>query len=53
MISSGLSGDTVTSSGQSWTSGGTTTVDGNVYNLYTNGTASLLIDTEIGTQTIS
>ncbi len=51
LLVDGGADDTVTAT-DSWTSGGTTTVSGNDYNVYTSGNAQLLIDTDIGTQTI-
>ena len=51
LLVDGGADDTVTAT-DSWTSGGATTVSGNDYNVYTSGNAQLLIDTDIGTQTI-
>jgi len=45
-------GDRITSTLQGWISGGTTPLDNNLYNRYTSGAATLLVDTDI-TQTIS
>lgn len=52
LIVNGNSGDTATSTGQGWTLGGTTTLNGILYDHYTVGAATLLVDTEI-TQTIT
>ncbi len=52
LIVNGNRGDRVTSTGQGWLSGGTTTLDGVLYNQYTSGAATLLVDADI-TQTIS
>jgi hypothetical protein len=52
LIVNGNSGDTATSTGQGWTLGGTTTLNGILYDRYTVGAATLLVDTDI-TQTIT
>ena len=43
----GNAGDTATSTGQGWTLGGTTTLNGTLYERYTVGAATLLVDTDI------
>jgi hypothetical protein len=53
LLIEGGSDDTVSSTGQSWASGGTTAVDGHSFNVYTSGSATLLVEVDIGTQTIS
>ncbi|MAG98898.1 MAG: hypothetical protein CMM08_19670 [Rhodospirillaceae bacterium] len=52
LLVDGGADDTVVAS-DSWTAGSTTTVNSNTYNIYTSGNAQLLIDTDIGTQTIT
>ncbi|AFZ31777.1 FG-GAP repeat protein [Gloeocapsa sp. PCC 7428] len=52
LIVKGNTGDRITSTLQGWISGGTTPLDNNLYNRYTSGAATLLVDTDI-TQTIS
>jgi Ca2+-binding RTX toxin-like protein len=52
LIVNGNAGDKVTSTGQGWTFGGTTTLDNILYRQYTTGAATLLVDADI-TQTIS
>jgi uncharacterized protein with PIN domain len=52
LIVNGNAGDKVTSTGQGWTLGGTTTVDSVLYRQYTSGAATLLVDADI-TQTIT
>ncbi len=53
LLIDGGSDDTVTSTGQSWSASGSTSVNGNTYNIYVSGNAQLLVDTDIGTQTIN
>ena len=53
LLIEGGSDDTVSSTGQSWASGGTTAVDGHSFNVYTSGSATLLVEVDIGTQTIN
>ena len=48
----GDAGDTVNSTGQNCAAGGVVTIGANEYNFYTNGAATLLMDTDI-TQNIS
>lgn len=52
LIVKGNAGDSVTSIQQGWLFGGTTTLNSNLYDRYTSGAATLLVDTDI-TQTIS
>ncbi len=52
LIVNGNAGDSVTSTGLGWTAGGTTTLNGILYDRYTIGAATLLVDTDI-TQTIT
>ncbi len=52
LIVNGNAGDTATSTGQGWTLGGTTTLNGILYDRYTVGAATLLVDTDIA-QTIT
>ncbi|WP_322742474.1 hypothetical protein [Gloeocapsopsis crepidinum] len=52
LIVNGNAGDSVTSTGQGWLRGGTTTLDGIRYNQFASGAATLLVDTDI-TQSIS
>ncbi|OKH25099.1 hypothetical protein NIES1031_14765 [Chroogloeocystis siderophila 5.2 s.c.1] len=52
LIVNGNAGDAVTSTRQRWLSGGTTTLNGILYDCYTSGAATLLVDADI-TQTIS
>ncbi len=47
LIVNGNAGDAVTSAGQGWTLGGTTTLNGILYDRYTVGAATLLVDTDI------
>ena len=53
LLIDGGADDTVTSTGQSWSASGTTSVSGNTYNVFVSGNAQLLVDTDIGTQTIN
>lgn len=52
LIVNGNAGDSVTSTQQGWLSGRTTTLNGILYNQFTSGAATLLVDPDI-TQTIS
>lgn len=52
LIVNGNAGDKVTSTGQGWTFGGTTTLDSILYRQYTAGAATLLVDADI-TRTIT
>ena len=52
LIVNGNAGDKVTSTGQGWTFGGTTTLDSVLYQQYTTGAATLLVDADI-TQTLT
>lgn len=52
LIVNGNAGDAVTSTEQGWTAGSTTTLNGILYDCYTVGAATLLVDTDI-TQTIT
>lgn len=52
LIVNGNAGDLVTSTGQGWTAGGTTTLNGILYERYTSGAGTLLVDTDI-TQAIT
>jgi hypothetical protein len=52
LIVNGNSGDKVTSTGQGWAFGGTTTLDSVLYRQYTSGAATLLVDADV-TQTIT
>lgn len=52
LIVKGNAGDKVASTGQGWTKGSTTTLNGILYNQYTVGVATLLVDADI-TQTIT
>jgi hypothetical protein len=52
LIVNGNSGDKVTSTGQGWAFGGTTTLDSVLYRQYTSGAATLLVDADI-TQTLT
>ncbi|HJP20800.1 MAG TPA: hypothetical protein QF861_04490 [Alphaproteobacteria bacterium] len=52
LLVDGGADDTVVAS-DSWTPGSTTTANSNTYNIYTSDNAQLLIDTDIGTQTIT
>ncbi|AFZ28724.1 Hemolysin-type calcium-binding region [Gloeocapsa sp. PCC 7428] len=52
LIVNGNSGDSIISTGQGWLFEATTTLDGNQYNRYTSGVATLLVDTDI-TRTLS
>lgn len=52
LIIAGDANDAVTSTGQSWVAGGTQNVDGQDYDVYTSGAATLYIDEDI-IQTIS
>lgn len=47
LIVKGNAGDRITSTQQGWLLDGTTTLEGQVYDRYTSGTATLLVDTEI------
>ena len=47
LLVTGNAGDTVTSSGQGWTLGTPTTIDGVIFNSYAIGAATLLVDTDI------
>ena len=47
LIIKGDANDTVISTGEGWTSAGTEIIDGEVYNVYTVGTDTLLVDTDI------
>ncbi|PPS42416.1 hypothetical protein B1A85_15375 [Chroococcidiopsis sp. TS-821] len=49
LIVSGNAGDSMISTGQGWLFDTTTTFDGNQYNRYTSGAATLLVDTDITT----
>lgn len=51
LIINGNAGDKVTSTGQGWTFGGTTTLNSVLYREYTSGAATLLMDVDI-TQTL-
>jgi hypothetical protein len=48
LLVDGDAGDTV-ARGAGWTAGGTTVVDGQTYQIYTGGAASLLVDTDVVT----
>lgn len=48
----GTSNETITSTGQGWVQGSDQTIDGEVYNTYTSGAGTLLVDEDI-IQTIS
>ncbi|PIG94249.1 FG-GAP repeat protein [Gloeocapsopsis sp. IPPAS B-1203] len=52
LIVNGNSVDSIISTGQGWLFDTTTTLDGNQYNRYTSGVATLLVDTDI-TRTLS
>jgi hypothetical protein len=52
LIVNGNAGDAVTFTGQGWMFRSTNTVDGILYDRYTVGAATLLVDTDI-TQTIT
>jgi len=52
LIISGDAGDSVTSTGQSWIQGAVQNIDGQDYHVYTFGTGTFLVDTDI-TQNIS
>nr|WP_250646647.1 Calx-beta domain-containing protein [Pseudemcibacter aquimaris] len=52
LIISGDSGDAVTSTGEGWVQGADTYIENEVYNVYTSGGATLLIDEDIS-QTIT
>ncbi|HAG82532.1 MAG TPA: hypothetical protein DCL61_15555 [Cyanobacteria bacterium UBA12227] len=52
LLIKGNTGDLVVSIGQGWTASGTQTLDGNLYNQYAVGGASVLVDSDI-TQFIS
>ncbi|HEY9693822.1 MAG TPA: hypothetical protein V6D15_16575 [Oculatellaceae cyanobacterium] len=47
LIVLGNAGDTITSTGQSWIAGSTETIGSNLYQSYTVGNSTLLVDTDI------
>ena len=53
LLIDGDAGDAVTASGGTFVSGGTQVIGGNTYNKYSSGNATLLVDTDITTQTIN
>ncbi|HJP21681.1 MAG TPA: hypothetical protein QF861_08995, partial [Alphaproteobacteria bacterium] len=53
LLVDGGADDSVSAPGEGWTNQGTTVVEGNTYTIYTNGSASLLVDTDIGNQIVN